>query len=72
MTDEVFVGAEVSVDLRKWLDDYRWTHRKTIKEVVTDALEEYRQRRTQPVRDLDDVAHDWAVTEAGRREAQQS
>lgn len=27
-------------------------------------------RDTQPARDLDDVAHDWAVTESGRKEAQ--
>lgn len=43
---EITVGARLTGDMATWFEEYRWTKRMTMSDVVREAIEEYRQRHT--------------------------
>lgn len=46
---EITVSARIDGDLAGWFEDYRWTQRKLISDVVRDALIAYRETHPVPL-----------------------
>jgi hypothetical protein len=41
---EMTISARIDGDLARWFEEYRWTQRKLISDIVRDAVIEYRER----------------------------
>jgi hypothetical protein len=40
---EMTISARIDGDLARWFEEYRWTQRKLISDIVRDAVIEYRE-----------------------------